>query len=191
MSLSVLGLYQWQSDIFDSIRLPASVSHETFIDNLLMECAELEILYTDPSFCKFAFGVWSMKMIESWEHFEKTMHFDYDPISNYDRMDTRTINRDSESQSESDSNSNSTGVDKVSAFDSGDFANAESSTANSSVKATGNSTGKEKTIEENRSKGNIGVTTTQTMIRQERDIIANLYDRIISDFKFRFCLTLY
>ena len=40
--------------------------------------------------------------------------------------------------------------------------------------------------------GNIGVTTTQTMIRQQREIdLFNVYDIIIEDFKMRFCILVY
>lgn len=40
--------------------------------------------------------------------------------------------------------------------------------------------------------GNIGVTMTQEMIRQQRDIVMfNLYDCITSEFKSRFCLMIY
>ena len=40
--------------------------------------------------------------------------------------------------------------------------------------------------------GNIGVTTTQKLIREQRDIdLFNLYDIIIEDFKMRFCILIY
>ena len=40
--------------------------------------------------------------------------------------------------------------------------------------------------------GNIGVTTTQEMINQQREVeLFNLYDIIIEDFKRRFCLLIY
>ena len=40
--------------------------------------------------------------------------------------------------------------------------------------------------------GNIGVTTTQNMIKQERQIdLFNIYDIIIQDFKMRFCILVY
>lgn len=40
--------------------------------------------------------------------------------------------------------------------------------------------------------GNIGVTTTQNMIRQQRNIdLFNVYDIIIEDFKMRFCILVY
>jgi len=40
--------------------------------------------------------------------------------------------------------------------------------------------------------GNIGVTTTQKLIREQREIdVFNLYDIIIADFKMRFCVLVY
>ena len=40
--------------------------------------------------------------------------------------------------------------------------------------------------------GNIGVTTTQKLIREQRNIdLFNLYDIIIEDFKMRFCILVY
>ena len=43
-----------------------------------------------------------------------------------------------------------------------------------------------------RAHGNIGVTTTQEMIEQERRIdLFNIYDIIIKDFKMRFCILIY
>lgn len=40
--------------------------------------------------------------------------------------------------------------------------------------------------------GNIGVTTTQNLIREQREIdLFNLYDIIIEDFKMRFCILVY
>lgn len=40
--------------------------------------------------------------------------------------------------------------------------------------------------------GNIGITTTQQMIKEQREVVElNLYDVIINDFKDRFCLLVY
>ena len=46
-TLSILGLYNYDNTIFDDFALPAQMNteKETLIDNLLMECAEFEILY--------------------------------------------------------------------------------------------------------------------------------------------------
>ena len=40
--------------------------------------------------------------------------------------------------------------------------------------------------------GNIGITTTQKLIREEREVdLFNLYDIIIEEFKMRFCILVY
>lgn len=45
---------------------------------------------------------------------------------------------------------------------------------------------------ENNTSGNIGVTTTQKMIREEREIAEfNIYDRMIKDFMDRFCIMVF
>lgn len=45
---------------------------------------------------------------------------------------------------------------------------------------------------ENHTSGNIGVTTTQKMIREEREIAEfNIYDRMIKDFMDRFCIMVF
>ena len=47
-TLSLLGLYQYNPSLFNGLKLPRSIDRDTFIDNLLSECAEFEILYADP-----------------------------------------------------------------------------------------------------------------------------------------------
>ncbi len=68
--LSVLGLYSYDSTLFDGLleNLPTytdedDVEHtldgEVLRDNILLECAELEVVYPEPEFCKQAIEVWS------------------------------------------------------------------------------------------------------------------------------------
>ena len=54
MRLSVLGLYQYDNSIFADMLIPSALDRETLINNVLLECAELEILYPDADFFKFA-----------------------------------------------------------------------------------------------------------------------------------------
>ena len=74
----------------------------------------------------------------------------------------------------------------------------EQKTYGQTIQKTGNMTHGEKvatTSEGSHSlhaHGNIGVTTTQKLIREQRDIeLFNLYDIIIEDFKMRFCILVY
>ena len=171
-TISLLGLYSYNNDIFRGLQLPQTLDKETFINNLLAECAEFEILYPDADFMAFMVEVWSKKELAVWEKLAETLSYEYDPISNYDRHE--------EWQDNGNSKGNSTG--KVAGFNSEELVNANGAETNitNSNKRTG------------RIHGNIGVTTTQQMIEEERRVAKfNITDYIIDSFKRRFCLLIY
>lgn len=93
--LTILGLYQYDSSIFDFMYLPLNLSHEILINNILLECSELEILYPDSDFFKFAVKVWSEKEVGRWEHLYRTTQYEYDPIENYNRYEDYTDTNES------------------------------------------------------------------------------------------------
>lgn len=205
-TMSILGLYDYDSTIFDQMALPAEINtnKNTLIDNLLMECAEFEILYTDPNFMKYAIKAWSGMMVGIWEKQLATTKYQYDPISNYDRNEnytdtitgtqnsTRTPNLTDElsnglvQTSAQNSYENAGMVDAVKTTNSGK--DTTTHTGNEQIYAADNRTVQHYA----RAYGNIGVTTTQQMIEQERDVILfNMFEIIINDFKERFCLMIY
>lgn len=94
--LSVLGLYNWDESIFDNLMLPEGIELSTVVENLLVELAELEILYTDPDVLKMLIGVWSRKQCAVWERLYSTTQYEYNPIENYNRYEEGTgTNRNS------------------------------------------------------------------------------------------------
>lgn len=101
-------------------------------------------------------------------------------------------------------------INSVSAYNELDFANKDRSTTDQgqteSAKQNSNSTttaqnktdvneeesGANNSEHSGNSHGNIGVTTTQQMIEEERRVVQfNIYDYIINSFKNRFCLLVY
>lgn len=85
--LSVLGLYNWDDSIFDNLMLPEGIEQSTIVDNLLVELAELEVLYPNPDTMKMLIGIWSRKQCGIWEKLYATTQFDYNPIENYNRIE--------------------------------------------------------------------------------------------------------
>lgn len=163
-TLSLLGLYLYNEKLFEGLRLPAGVNKDTFIDNLLAETAEFEVVYPDAEFMANMIAVWSEKELPVWEKLEETLHYDYDPISNYDRREESTNTGES--------------LGKVAGYNASDLVN--SSGASTDVKRRA------------RMWGNIGVTTTQQMIEEQRGIVKfNMMDYIIESFIKRFCLMVY
>jgi hypothetical protein len=231
--LSILTLYTWDNTIFDNMVIPPELDREILIDNLLMENAEFEVLYSDPDFMKIALGVWSKKELKKWQEKYDTTVLDYNPIENYNRTETgsetesRDLNgtdnqtRDLAStgndtttvDSEINRSGDDTMVKSTNAYDATtvftdsekDVATQATKEENDSTVTTGttgtesgtvnNSTTDTGTVTNSRDlnmKGNIGVTTTQQMIQQERDIVEfNIYDYIIESYKMKFSITIY
>ena len=92
-TMSVLGLYNYDNTLFNSMAYPAVFTADdktTFLNNLLMEVAELEVIYTNPSFMKFAIENWSKKELYTWERIYAASTAEYNPIENYNRMEEST-----------------------------------------------------------------------------------------------------
>lgn len=86
-TLSLLGLYQHDNTILDGLTLPENFSTddtELLHDNLLMETAELEVIYPDPNFLKWAITTWCDKNRPTWKWLKDTQMYDYNPIWNAD-----------------------------------------------------------------------------------------------------------
>ena len=45
MLLSIIGLYEYDNNLFEGLQLPEGLSREAVINEILLQCAELEIMY--------------------------------------------------------------------------------------------------------------------------------------------------
>lgn len=104
--ISTLGLYNYDESLFDELKLPDGVDKEVLIDNLLIETAELEILYSDFDIMKHAIGVWSKKELPTWNKLDELFKMEYNPIYNVDANEILTEDRDLHGKRQSVNNSN-------------------------------------------------------------------------------------
>ena len=74
-SLSPLGLFNWDSTIFDLMQIPEALNREVLINNLLAQTAELEVLYPNPVVFKNLLGVWSQKNLDVWNRLYATTQY--------------------------------------------------------------------------------------------------------------------
>lgn len=225
-TLSLLGIYKYTGDVLDDLALPDDLEpdRQTIVDNLLMETAELEILYPDSWFLKQAIGAWSRKQVRIWQELYETTQYEYNPIWNKDGtyIEKETTARDlagkekQEGVVTNDATGEATGKSKDNSTADHDVYGFNSSTAAPESKDTMESTGEteqhtntnvygttknnaERSEDENvirelqrTEQGNIGVTTTQQMIKEQRDVVLfNIIDYIVKDFKERFCILVY
>ncbi len=204
-SMSILSLYQWNPELFDNIVLPEGVNRDLLIHSLVMDCAELELLYPDYDYMKFAIGVWSAKELPIWIRVWNVYIADYNPIENYNRVENETINIQSDktvSNTQDTSGSSSTNAErtgKVSGYNSDGFVNRSQDIDGGTGETTGhlsnsgNESGTDVHTKNSTISGNIGVTTSQQMIEQELALVPklNIIDYITKSFKNRFCLLVY
>ena len=171
--LSVLGLFNYDSGIFDQLEVPEGVRKDDVVNSILLECADQEILYPVPSVLKTAVGLWSASMLPSWKRQYKAIMAEYDPIENYNRMEEWTDEGHSEGK----------GSTEVAGFDTGKMTPKDS--GENSADSNGHHVG--------RIHGNIGVTTSAAMVKEEVEMRKHLsmVDIIVADFKARFVLGVY
>lgn len=246
-TLSLMGMYEYDNTILDFFHYPdkwETVDKDVFVNKLLLDTAELEVLYPDADIFKTAIKYWSAAEVQNWNKLYDTTVLDYNPIWNKDGTVTETekhiknnnytdvtdgtiadhssTNGTQNTETSGNENTNTTNntneKDYVFGFNSENAAQSgqtvtddtgntntgrsENSNTNSSASTdatTTNNTNFKHDEKENidreytrTEQGNIGITTTQQMINEEREVDKfNLMDYIIDRFKQRFCLLVY
>ena len=250
--MDLIAAYNYNPNVLDLLEVPEAINKATLIDNLLMETAEREIIYSNLAFLRQAIGSWSKKNLPVWEELYKTTQYEYNPIWNKDGTVTETETRDlhgtnyhtdntdrvdnltdkntrnfqdKETRNLEDKETrdlNDTTLESVYGFNSSSDAPANKVKTDYTGTDTNNHTGTdtmdhtgtdtmdhtgrqdidriydEKTSDtgtvkhEKVEQGNIGVTSTQSLILEQREVVKiNLMDIIIDDFQKKFCLGVY
>ena len=86
-TMSILGLYNYDPNIFELLHLPDSVQRQTIIDLIISEAAELEILYPNPDILRVIIGAWSNGRQNAWARIAAALDAEYNPIENTDRYE--------------------------------------------------------------------------------------------------------
>ena len=166
--LSINGLYNYDPHIFDDVAFPGidePAAKQLVIEKILLDCAELPLVYSDPFMMHRALSIWSNTHYDAWERISRALTEEYNPIHNYDRNETWT-----------DTGESTAGV---MGYNSTKFTDANK--VNTGNTRTGHAY------------GNIGVTTSAQMIEQEIDIRTRqtMADIIVDSFKSEFCVMVY
>lgn len=189
MWLSIMGMYEHDNSIFDGLDVPTYtdknqtvhvVDKNKVIQSILLNCAELELLYSNFDTMKLAIGVWSAAEQDTWRRMYATQMAEYNPLWNVDAdiEQHRKLDRDRDGLNER--------VDTVSGFNTENWANSNKNNGSYSDNEDVNETFTE------RRTGNIGVTASQDLIKKEREIADfNIIRFITESFKKRFCIMVY
>ena len=231
-TLSMNGLYNWDPSIFDTMELPAGLDRDTVISAILLDSMDLEVLYPDPEYMKFALANYSKRRIDVWNKLYATTKLEYNPIWNKDGVITETeevsrtgdtsgtsntttassgksstttaTNGSSSGNSETDTYvfgfNESSGAQSGRTTESGAGTSSGNSTENgtSSGNSTENGTSSENRRDDEKrtytrsEQGNIGITTTQQMIKEEREVDDfSIIDYIAKDILHKMCILVY
>lgn len=95
-----LSLYMIDNTIFDGMQLPTPPTNPTdypdlyvsgfqldrqiLIDTILMETGEMDTIYPEPAFFKYAVTSWSKKELPVWQELYNTLFYKYNPLWNKD-----------------------------------------------------------------------------------------------------------
>lgn len=177
--LSILGLYRWNPDVFKEMALPEGVDGELLTWKILEDCAELEVLYSDPEYMQASIHNWSIAMLPNWTKIQEALTAKYNPIWNKDGTIRETYNYGA-------INTSGNSTDKVAGFNSDTTHEREQTSSSAKQEAHTDTT-------ERIEQGNIGVTESSAMVRHEVELRQdyNIYSIITADFKKHYCIMVY
>lgn len=211
--ITLYGFYQYDNTILNEIILPEGMDREMMIAEIIKNSGELYPYHQQPDMLKINVQNWFSRNLYNFTQMYTALTAEYSPIENYDRTETiRRVTENSGSDTETttlgsknitQTIGNSVNVTGVSAYNTSDFSNREKETANNSDTITSTDSGsdtaktdygmKRAETENNRIHGNIGVTTSQTMITEEIKLRAryDLYKVIAQMFEHEFLIQVY
>lgn len=116
-TLSILGLYEFNNKLFDEMSFPSKFTQEqkdTVIKNILIESADLECAFPNWDVLKVMIGTWSKLNLPTWERIYNASLLEYNPIENYNRNETETINTTGKEQTNDSDRFDTSGKDSTS-----------------------------------------------------------------------------
>lgn len=193
--LNFFDILALKPNFFDDAEIDSRLDKEEIKMAILERCGTLLPLYTHSDMFKAFSDSFFKQRKDIITKLIDTTKFEYNPIDNYDRTeevhrkyDEKTSN---ENETKADSTRNNTQQSDVSAFDSDVYQPKEKVTGTLADvdNTTGKGSGTSDVTEDitTKTRGNIGVTTTQQMIESERKVVLfNVYNWIAIEFEQHF-----
>jgi hypothetical protein len=176
ITITIRGLTKFHPTLWDEFVVPDGVDATLAIANIITYCSPFELLSPDGDYMQVQIGQWCRTNMDVWDRLYKTTTLDYNPIENYDRQE--------DLQTYGTSNNQATNDSYTAAYNAPQMVNQGQNKNSSAGSTTSKST--------NRLHGNIGVTTTQEMIKQEREVASySVYETIWKSFRDTFCIRVY
>lgn len=159
------------------------------INDILSECAELEIIYSDPEVVKTLIGNWTAAELPLWTKQYEAATAEFNPLYNVDAHESETIERALQGSFEGSSDNQNTR--DVQGYNSTEWKGSDRNTGTGSSDGSNEET--ETITNTKRRYGNIGVTKSTDLIQSAWELypLLNCYKAIVGSFKSRFCIEVY
>ena len=83
--LSLIGLYNYDSTLFDNLTFPEGIEKDIAVNEILMKSGEFELVYPSLNFIKSQITMWGRKHYRTFQKWLDALSIEYDPLYNYDR----------------------------------------------------------------------------------------------------------
>ena len=198
----IRALLDYDNTVFDNFVSPedpdgVAVDAQLIIDNIIYKYGDAPLFTPDPAVMKYYIGVWSTKRKPLWDRFYRAILEEYDPLHNYDRNEkiTDELTHGHTVTTDDDLTGGLTIENQISADNAGTY-QPDSKSINGGKDErdiTEKHTGKDTHIITTQTYGNIGVTTSQQMLKAEIDLLPalDIINYIADDFHEEFNLMMY
>lgn len=170
-TLTIMGLYTFNPNLFSKMVMPEGIDHELLIDTIVMRGGDYEVVYPNPELMEYLIGTWSRTWLPTFTNWKRASDdiSEVAPLENYDRLEnwTDTTQETTESTGSTSSTGNTTGSD--SSHGTGTVTNntTNSGTTTSKISAEDNTDFVNKTQDidsstQNNTQGNITDTSAST-----------------------------
>ena len=187
--LTIAGLHQFtDGHIWDKLNLPEGIDKETLITEIIRQCSEFSVIYTEPIFLTEMIGKCSDKWFHNFDRWWKAYNFEYNALYNLEVEAIYTD--DNKTATDDESHSNNSLVGQKAAYNSDVFKNATNDIGRSDNSA--NTVVKTDNIRMEKRFGNQGVTMSQEMLQAELDVWKNnVYEMMAEVFATEMCICIY
>lgn len=213
LTMSIMGIERYitergEDSLFKDITLPEDFNKELLVDTILNDTAGFETLYSNPTYLRFLIQNWFKTHYYTFNKWIEALAVEYNPLDNYDRYeeytDSEGINSIGHDTSSTTSNTTDTlagtSTEKTVPYedgtltDRGQTVNSSSDTVVTTNGSTSDTTsGTERTLTHTAHiRGNIGVTSSMELLRNQLEVVRfNLIQQISDLFISDFCLMIY
>ena len=177
--ITLWGFYNYtDKTLFDGALMPEGIDKQELVDLIMIECGDLYPYYQQPHYLRLQINNFFKRKKFNFDKMVAALTAEYDPLENYDKKedwkDTFEEHVEGEAHDETHNDSDGSSTSKVSAMDSDtmvdDTSGVSHNEGNSNATTTNEADRKNENVHAGRVHGNIGVTTSMQLIKEELEL---------------------